>query len=81
MLSDFDGVMNAMCVFLCRGFPVKKCIMLKHLSKEPEGIVGSRSPPAKRSCPDLEVNGNLESKRFEPRVTTTCGYNICFICF
>lgn len=56
MLTSFVGVMNVMSVYLCRGFPVKKCIMLKHLSKEAEEIVGSRSPPAKRSCPDLEVN-------------------------
>lgn len=28
--------------------------MLKHLSKEPEETLGS--PPAKRSCPDLQVN-------------------------
>lgn len=28
--------------------------MLKHLSKEAEQTLGS--PPAKRSCPDLQVN-------------------------
>ncbi|XP_062872120.1 acetyl-coenzyme A synthetase, cytoplasmic-like [Trichomycterus rosablanca] len=37
-------------------FPVKRCIMLKHLSKEvPEvSSSGSLSPPAKRSCPNLQ---------------------------
>ncbi|XP_043971859.1 acetyl-coenzyme A synthetase, cytoplasmic isoform X3 [Gambusia affinis] len=40
-----------------KGFPLKKCIMLKHLSKEPEAA-GRQSPPAKRACPDLEVPWN-----------------------
>ncbi|XP_036960259.1 acetyl-coenzyme A synthetase, cytoplasmic isoform X3 [Acanthopagrus latus] len=39
-----------------KGFLVKRCIMLKHLSKEPEETLGS--PPAKRSCPDLQVPWN-----------------------
>ncbi|XP_030589034.1 acetyl-coenzyme A synthetase, cytoplasmic isoform X3 [Archocentrus centrarchus] len=43
-----------------KGFPVERCIMLKHLSKEPEEILGSQSPPAKRSCPDLQVPWNPE---------------------
>ncbi|XP_029012250.1 acetyl-coenzyme A synthetase, cytoplasmic isoform X2 [Betta splendens] len=43
------------------GFPVKKCIMLKHLSKEAEdAALGCQSPPAKRSCPDLQVPWNPE---------------------
>uniref|UniRef100_A0A8C4F1L0 Acetyl-coenzyme A synthetase, cytoplasmic n=2 Tax=Dicentrarchus labrax TaxID=13489 RepID=A0A8C4F1L0_DICLA len=42
-----------------KGFPVKRCIMLKHLSKEAEETpLGSHSPPAKRSCPDLQVPWN-----------------------
>ncbi|XP_047225837.1 acetyl-coenzyme A synthetase, cytoplasmic isoform X5 [Girardinichthys multiradiatus] len=41
-----------------KGFPLQKCIMLKHLSKEPEAIVDSPSPPAKRACPYLEVPWN-----------------------
>ncbi|XP_026222686.1 acetyl-coenzyme A synthetase, cytoplasmic isoform X2 [Anabas testudineus] len=42
-----------------KGFPVEKCIMLKHLSKETEETaLGSQSPPAKRSCPDLQVPWN-----------------------
>ncbi|XP_028265750.1 acetyl-coenzyme A synthetase, cytoplasmic isoform X3 [Parambassis ranga] len=41
-----------------KGFPVERCIMLKHLSKEPEDNVGSQSPPAKRPCPDLQVPWN-----------------------
>ncbi|XP_033987810.1 acetyl-coenzyme A synthetase, cytoplasmic isoform X3 [Trematomus bernacchii] len=42
-----------------KGFPIQKCIMLKHLSKEAEETpLGSQSPPAKRSCPDLQVPWN-----------------------
>lgn len=44
-----------------KGFPVQRCIMLKHLSKEAEDAsLGSQSPPAKRSCPDLQVPWNRE---------------------
>ncbi|XP_018516974.1 acetyl-coenzyme A synthetase, cytoplasmic isoform X3 [Lates calcarifer] len=44
-----------------KGFPIEKCIMLKHLSKEAEETsLGSQSPPAKRSCPDLQVPWNPE---------------------
>ncbi|XP_038577912.1 acetyl-coenzyme A synthetase, cytoplasmic isoform X3 [Micropterus salmoides] len=44
-----------------KGFPVHRCIMLKHLSKEAEDTpLGSQSPPAKRSCPDLQVPWNPE---------------------
>uniref|UniRef100_A0A3Q1FW41 Acetyl-coenzyme A synthetase n=1 Tax=Acanthochromis polyacanthus TaxID=80966 RepID=A0A3Q1FW41_9TELE len=43
-----------------KGFPVERCIMLKHLSKEAEDILGSQSPPAKRLCPDLQVPWNPE---------------------
>uniref|UniRef100_A0A8C7KQY7 Propionate--CoA ligase n=1 Tax=Oncorhynchus kisutch TaxID=8019 RepID=A0A8C7KQY7_ONCKI len=39
-----------------KSFPVQRCIMLKHLSKEVEAIpLSSQSPPAKRPCPDLQV--------------------------
>ncbi|XP_063739015.1 acetyl-coenzyme A synthetase, cytoplasmic isoform X4 [Eleginops maclovinus] len=42
-----------------KGFPIQRCIVLKHLSKEAEETpVGSQSPPAKRSCPDLQVPWN-----------------------
>uniref|UniRef100_A0A672HRF3 Acetyl-coenzyme A synthetase n=1 Tax=Salarias fasciatus TaxID=181472 RepID=A0A672HRF3_SALFA len=41
-----------------KGFPVKKCIVLKHLSKETEDNLGSQSPPTKRLCPDLQVPWN-----------------------
>ncbi|XP_021422190.2 acetyl-coenzyme A synthetase, cytoplasmic isoform X1 [Oncorhynchus mykiss] len=38
-----------------KSFPVQRCIMLKHLSKEVEAIpLSSQSPPAKRPCPDLQ---------------------------
>ncbi|XP_072552447.1 acetyl-coenzyme A synthetase, cytoplasmic isoform X3 [Salminus brasiliensis] len=40
-----------------KSFPVERCIVLKHLSKEEQeaSSLGSLSPPAKRSCPDLQV--------------------------
>ncbi|CAJ1084354.1 acetyl-coenzyme A synthetase%2C cytoplasmic isoform X3 [Xyrichtys novacula] len=41
-----------------KGFPMEKCIMLKHLSKEAEE--SPQSPPAKRACPDLQVPWNPE---------------------
>ncbi|TRY84019.1 hypothetical protein DNTS_013564 [Danionella cerebrum] len=39
-----------------KSFPVEKCIMLKHLTKDD----GSMSPPAKRVCPDIQVPWNPE---------------------
>ncbi|XP_054465914.1 acetyl-coenzyme A synthetase, cytoplasmic-like isoform X3 [Anoplopoma fimbria] len=42
-----------------KGVSIQRCIMLKHLSKEAEeSPLGSQSPPAKRSCPDLQVPWN-----------------------
>ncbi|XP_060930210.1 acetyl-coenzyme A synthetase, cytoplasmic isoform X2 [Limanda limanda] len=41
-----------------KGFPLDKCIVLRHLSKETEDT--SQSPPAKRACPDLQVPWNPE---------------------
>ncbi|CAG6021963.1 unnamed protein product [Menidia menidia] len=48
-----------------KGFPIKKCIMLKHLSRGPGEVVGSNSPPAKRLCPDLQEKqtGKVKKKR------------------
>ncbi|XP_065817102.1 acetyl-coenzyme A synthetase, cytoplasmic-like isoform X3 [Labrus bergylta] len=44
-----------------KGFPIKRCIMLKHLCKDvEESPLGSQSPPAKRTCPDLQVPWNPE---------------------
>uniref|UniRef100_A0A1A8PQS0 Propionate--CoA ligase n=1 Tax=Nothobranchius rachovii TaxID=451742 RepID=A0A1A8PQS0_9TELE len=37
-----------------KGFLIQTCIVLKHLSTDPEALVSSHSPPAKRPCPDLE---------------------------
>ncbi|CAL8363959.1 unnamed protein product [Lota lota] len=45
-------------------FPVRRCIMLKHLSKETEQPPpGCQSPPAKRSCPDLQQNKQTDKVR------------------
>lgn len=81
-------VIRTLSLCLCRGFPVEKCIMLKHLSKEPEEILGSQSPPAKRSCPDLQVNDKLETWLWQARgwfaIILSCNpfmvYPIKFIC-
>uniref|UniRef100_A0A1A7WDF1 Acetyl-coenzyme A synthetase n=1 Tax=Iconisemion striatum TaxID=60296 RepID=A0A1A7WDF1_9TELE len=43
-----------------KGFLIQTCIVLKHLSTDPEALVSSHSPPAKRPCPDLEVPWNPE---------------------
>ncbi|KAL7860167.1 hypothetical protein SRHO_G00153140 [Serrasalmus rhombeus] len=48
-----------------KSFPVERCIMLKHLSKEEQeaSSPGSLSPPAKRSCPDLQQEKRKENVR------------------
>ncbi|KAG7520658.1 acetyl-coenzyme A synthetase, cytoplasmic isoform X1 [Solea senegalensis] len=48
-----------------KGFPVIKCIMLKHLSKGDDTSPGSQSPPAKRPCPGLQVNNKQQHQRFD----------------
>uniref|UniRef100_A0A671Z117 Acetyl-coenzyme A synthetase, cytoplasmic n=1 Tax=Sparus aurata TaxID=8175 RepID=A0A671Z117_SPAAU len=55
-----------------KGFPVKRCIMLKHLSKEAEQTLGS--PPAKRSCPDLQVN----TESLQPAVPWNPDVDLCW---
>ncbi|KAM4736850.1 acetyl-coenzyme A synthetase, cytoplasmic isoform 2-T2 [Anableps anableps] len=63
-----------------KGFPVKKCIMLKHLSKEAEEVVGSQSPPAKRACPDLEEKrtGKVKKTRPAPKVPWNPDVDLCW---
>ncbi|XP_072552445.1 acetyl-coenzyme A synthetase, cytoplasmic isoform X1 [Salminus brasiliensis] len=48
-----------------KSFPVERCIVLKHLSKEEQeaSSLGSLSPPAKRSCPDLQQEKQKENVR------------------
>ncbi|XP_035772314.1 acetyl-coenzyme A synthetase, cytoplasmic-like [Neolamprologus brichardi] len=62
------------------GFPVGRCIMLKHLSKEPEGILGSQSPPAKRPCPDLQEKqaGRVKKTRPVPKVPWNPEVDLCW---
>uniref|UniRef100_A0A3Q4H1R0 Propionate--CoA ligase n=1 Tax=Neolamprologus brichardi TaxID=32507 RepID=A0A3Q4H1R0_NEOBR len=63
------------------GFPVGRCIMLKHLSKEPEGILGSQSPPAKRPCPDLQQEkqaGRVKKTRPVPKVPWNPEVDLCW---
>ncbi|XP_035863934.1 uncharacterized protein LOC118496420 [Sander lucioperca] len=55
-----------------KGFPIHRCIMLKHLSKEEgDAPLGSQSPPAKRPCPDLQQEkqtGRVKKTRPVPQV-------------
>ncbi|XP_028265749.1 acetyl-coenzyme A synthetase, cytoplasmic isoform X2 [Parambassis ranga] len=63
-----------------KGFPVERCIMLKHLSKEPEDNVGSQSPPAKRPCPDLQEKqtGRVKKTRPVPQVPWNPDVDLCW---
>ncbi|KAM4563915.1 acetyl-coenzyme A synthetase, cytoplasmic isoform 2-T2 [Odontesthes bonariensis] len=49
-----------------KGFPIQRCIMLKHVSSKPVEIVGAHSPPAKRSCPDLQEKQTGKVKKTRP---------------
>ncbi|KAK5624104.1 Acetyl-coenzyme A synthetase, cytoplasmic [Crenichthys baileyi] len=64
-----------------KGFPLQKCIMLKHLSKEPEAIVDSPSPPAKRACPYLELEkrtGKVKKTHPVPKVPWNPHVDMCW---
>ncbi|KAI4824741.1 hypothetical protein KUCAC02_013236 [Chaenocephalus aceratus] len=65
-----------------KGFPIQKCIMLKHLSKEAEETpLGSQSPPAKRSCPDLQQEkqtGRVKKTRPVPQVPWNPKVDLCW---
>ncbi|XP_047225830.1 acetyl-coenzyme A synthetase, cytoplasmic isoform X4 [Girardinichthys multiradiatus] len=64
-----------------KGFPLQKCIMLKHLSKEPEAIVDSPSPPAKRACPYLEQEkrtGKVKKTHPVPKVPWNPHMDMCW---
>ncbi|XP_032422412.1 acetyl-coenzyme A synthetase, cytoplasmic isoform X2 [Xiphophorus hellerii] len=58
-------------------FPLKKCIMLKHLSKEPEAA-GRQSPPAKRVCPDLEEKRKVKKTHPVPKVPWNPDVDLCW---
>ncbi|XP_007543948.1 acetyl-coenzyme A synthetase, cytoplasmic isoform X2 [Poecilia formosa] len=60
-----------------KGFPLKTCIMLKHLSKEPEAA-GRQSPPAKRACPDLEEKRKVKKTRPVPKVPWNPDVDLCW---
>ncbi|KAK2897138.1 acetyl-coenzyme A synthetase, cytoplasmic isoform X1 [Channa argus] len=65
-----------------KGFPVEKCIVLKHLSKETEDTpLGSQSPPAKRSCPDLQQEkqtGRIKKTHPVPQVPWNPEVDLCW---
>ncbi|XP_023194455.1 acetyl-coenzyme A synthetase, cytoplasmic isoform X2 [Xiphophorus maculatus] len=60
-----------------KGFPLKKCIMLKHLSKEPEAA-GRQSPPAKRVCPDLEEKRKVKKTHPVLKVPWNPDVDLCW---
>ncbi|KAM8830837.1 acetyl-coenzyme A synthetase, cytoplasmic isoform 1-T1 [Synchiropus picturatus] len=63
-----------------KGFPVRKCIMLKHLSVE-ESPLGSQSPPSKRPCPDLQQGKKTErvkKARPVPQVSWNPEVDLCW---
>ncbi|XP_060793909.1 acetyl-coenzyme A synthetase, cytoplasmic isoform X2 [Neoarius graeffei] len=65
-----------------KSFSVERCIVLKHLSKEePEASSpGSMSPPAKRSCPDLQkkVKEKVRKVRPIPKVPWNPEVDVCW---
>ncbi|XP_054912938.1 acetyl-coenzyme A synthetase, cytoplasmic-like isoform X1 [Poeciliopsis prolifica] len=61
-----------------KGFPLKQCIVLKHLSKEPEAA-GRQSPPAKRTCPDLEQEKRkIKKTHHAPKVPWNPDVDLCW---
>ncbi|XP_072552446.1 acetyl-coenzyme A synthetase, cytoplasmic isoform X2 [Salminus brasiliensis] len=65
-----------------KSFPVERCIVLKHLSKEEQeaSSLGSLSPPAKRSCPDLQEKQkeNVRRVRSIPKVPWKPEVDVCW---
>lgn len=66
-----------------KSFPVERCIVLKHLSKEEQesSSLGSLSPPAKRSCPDMQQEkqkGNVRKVRSIPKVPWKPEVDVCW---
>ncbi|XP_060930209.1 acetyl-coenzyme A synthetase, cytoplasmic isoform X1 [Limanda limanda] len=63
-----------------KGFPLDKCIVLRHLSKETEDT--SQSPPAKRACPDLQQEkqtGRIKKTRPVPQVPWNPEVDLCWL--
>nr|XP_023654652.1 acetyl-coenzyme A synthetase, cytoplasmic isoform X2 [Paramormyrops kingsleyae] len=65
-----------------KNFSIQKCIMLKHLSKEcpaPSPALGSQSPPAKRTCPNLqERKGTVKKARPLPQIPWNPEVDLCW---
>ncbi|XP_068599527.1 acetyl-coenzyme A synthetase, cytoplasmic isoform X2 [Brachionichthys hirsutus] len=62
-----------------KGFPVQRCIMLKHLSKEAqESPLRSQSPPAKRPCPELQEEQTGKKRRPVPKVPWNPDVDLCW---
>ncbi|XP_048861411.1 acetyl-coenzyme A synthetase, cytoplasmic isoform X2 [Brienomyrus brachyistius] len=65
-----------------KNFSIQKCIMLKHLSKEcsaPSPALGSQSPPAKRTCPNLqERKETVKKARPLPQIPWNPEVDLCW---
>ncbi|XP_068190177.1 acetyl-coenzyme A synthetase, cytoplasmic isoform X2 [Antennarius striatus] len=62
-----------------KGFPVQRCIMLKHLSKEAEeDPPRSQSPPPKRPCPDLQDKQTRKKRHPVPQVPWNPDVDLCW---
>ncbi|MBN3325125.1 ACSA protein, partial [Atractosteus spatula] len=65
-------------------FPLKRCIMIKHLSKDEvnwEPVASPQSPPAKRQCPDLQQerqNERVKKIRPKPKVPWNPDVDLCW---
>ncbi|XP_024998191.2 acetyl-coenzyme A synthetase, cytoplasmic isoform X1 [Gallus gallus] len=53
-----------------KGFPLKKCIVVKHLGREEVAADGacSQSPPLKRLCQDVQEKKTESSQRLHPKI-------------
>ncbi|KAI1890266.1 hypothetical protein AGOR_G00151970 [Albula goreensis] len=61
-----------------KGVPVQKCIVLKHLTKEDSA---SKSPPAKRPCPQLQherPSEKVRKTRPKPKVPWNVEVDLCW---
>ncbi|XP_031512562.1 acetyl-coenzyme A synthetase, cytoplasmic isoform X9 [Papio anubis] len=61
-----------------KGFPVRCCIVVKHLGRAELGMGDSpsQSPPIKRSCPDVQGKLKEKSKRVQPQISWNQGIDL-----
>ncbi|XP_065379094.1 acetyl-coenzyme A synthetase, cytoplasmic isoform X16 [Macaca fascicularis] len=61
-----------------KDFPVRCCIVVKHLGRAELGMGDSpsQSPPIKRSCPDVQGKLKEKSKRVQPQISWNQGIDL-----